>query len=417
MRKRGRWAFGIALAATTAWVTVVNAGISDLIFGSGFEPFAQLLSANEGQSGDEFGRSVALDGTTLVIGARGDDELGDQAGAAYVFVRQPDQTWRQMEKLTASDGKAGDRFGRAVDISGDTLIVAAGDPLRAGNLGAAYVFEREPTGEWIERTSVQATDTMSSGFFGISVSIDGAVFVVGDNAVDDMRGAVCVFERSAQGAWNHVDTLVGSNSATDDGFGATLDIREDRLLVGAASFVGDANAAYIFERQSNGQWIEETVLSPPGSASDIGFGQAVALGDDFVAVGAPGDSEQGNAAGATYVYTMDSPGNWTFDSAIRGNDIADLSEFGLAVAADRNRMLIGAERDTFVNDFSGAVYVFDRQANGTWLQRAKRTLPMADSGDAFGQALSLDGSLGLAGASRDEVVSGAVDAGTALIFN
>src|SRR5262245_52455304 len=102
-------------------------------------PLAQLanLFAGDGAADDEFGRSVAVSGDTLVVGATGDDiGANNNQGSAYVFVRSGG-VWSFQQKLTANDGAAGDGFGRSVAISGDTVAISS----FSGN-GAAYVFVR-----------------------------------------------------------------------------------------------------------------------------------------------------------------------------------------------------------------------------------------------------------------------------------
>ena len=89
----------------------------------------EKLTAGDAAAGDFFGIHVAISGDTMVVGASGDDdETGPNRinfiGSAYVFVRSG-TTWTQQAKLTASDGAAGDFFGRGVAVSGNTIVVGA----------------------------------------------------------------------------------------------------------------------------------------------------------------------------------------------------------------------------------------------------------------------------------------------------
>src|SRR6266508_3861618 len=92
------------------------------------------LTASDGRALDRFGVSVAVSGDTAVVGAWGDEPpAGDQNGSAYVFARSG-TTWSQQTKLTASDGAAYDYFGYFVDVRGDTAVVGAhGDDSNAGS--------------------------------------------------------------------------------------------------------------------------------------------------------------------------------------------------------------------------------------------------------------------------------------------
>ena len=99
------------------------------------------LTADDAAADDDFGRSVAIDGDTVVIGARYDDDGGSWSGAAYVF-RTTDggATYDEVAKLTASDAAEGDRFGWSVAIDGGTIVVGTYDDDAGLTSGSAYVF-------------------------------------------------------------------------------------------------------------------------------------------------------------------------------------------------------------------------------------------------------------------------------------
>ena len=144
------------------------------------------LTADDAAVGDQFGTGVAISGKTGVIAAPGDDDKGTDAGAAYVFVCDPDGVWSQQQKLTASDGRADDIFSYfAVAIEGNTIVVGArrqdlsSPPVPNDNSGAAYVFTRNGT-TWTQQTKLSA-----GGFyrapgdeFGTSVGISGNTVIV-----------------------------------------------------------------------------------------------------------------------------------------------------------------------------------------------------------------------------------------------
>ena len=96
---------------------------------SGWTQVEPKLTAGDGAASDEFGHSVSIDGDTVVIGARYDDDKGSNSGSAYVFTRDMPSDlasgWTQVAKLTAGDGAAGDEFGWSVSIDGDTVVVGA----------------------------------------------------------------------------------------------------------------------------------------------------------------------------------------------------------------------------------------------------------------------------------------------------
>ena len=130
----------------------------------------QKLTASDGQPGDEFGISVSLDGDNLLIGASDDDDNGSDSGSAYVFVRNG-TTWTQQQKLTASDGAFDDFFGFSVSVSGDTALVGAWqDDDNGSNSGSAYVFLRIGT-TWSQQQKLTDSDGPDEDRFGYAVSI------------------------------------------------------------------------------------------------------------------------------------------------------------------------------------------------------------------------------------------------------
>ena len=146
---------------------------------------AKLL-ASDAESGDLFGRSVALSGGTAVVGAKQNDAGGHNAGAAYVFVRNGTE-WSEQVKLTASDAGFGGSFGSAVTALGNTAVV--GSP---GSRQTAYVFVRSGT-DWSEQARLTASDAAANDAFGYSVAFSGGTVVVGAAQDDQQSGSAYVF--------------------------------------------------------------------------------------------------------------------------------------------------------------------------------------------------------------------------------
>ena len=164
--------------------------------GSGWTQVAKL-TASDGGPGDFFGFSVSIQGTTAIIGATWDGDLGEHSGSAYVF-EETGSGWTQVAKLTASDGAAYEVFGGSVSLSGSTVIVGACDgDFRGEGPGAAYVFEDNGS-DWVQVAKLTAADNGEVDvLFGISVSINGTTAVVGADRDDD-HGAVRVRRMSTR---------------------------------------------------------------------------------------------------------------------------------------------------------------------------------------------------------------------------
>jgi hypothetical protein len=155
------------------------------------------LTAADGAADDEFGFWVAVSGDTVVVGAYFDDVAYKDQGSAYVFTRSGG-TWTEQARLIAADGAEGDLFGRSVAVSGDTIVVGAQYDEIGGNFhqGSASLFTRAG-GIWTEKAKLTAADGNASDLFGVSVGVSGNVAIVGANTADvgvmPSQGAAYVF--------------------------------------------------------------------------------------------------------------------------------------------------------------------------------------------------------------------------------
>jgi C1A family cysteine protease len=266
------------------------------------------LSADDGAENDYFGYAVSVSGNALIAGAYRDDDKGGESGSAYIF-RYDGATWIQEAKLSASDGAAGDNFGRAVSISGDyALIGALHDSDKGNHSGAAYIFSRSGTG-WIQQAKLVPADLSSNDFFGFAVSLSIPYAAVSSVADDDRgynSGSVYIFRRASDGRWIQETKLGASDGSANRFFGRSVSLSgpdSNRWLgVGADG----ADAAYLFKSE-NGVWVEQTTFRDWDSASGNGFGWSLSVSaqntDVCLIAGAYKNSDQGKASGAAYIYS------------------------------------------------------------------------------------------------------------------
>ena len=248
------------------------------------------LTASDGAPGDIFGVSVAISGSTAVVGA---SFKNSNTGAAYVFVRSG-AVWSQQAKLTAADGSSFDRFGTSVAISGPTAVVGAFGQF--SNTGAAYVFVRSGTA-WHQQARLTAADPAKDSVFGISVAVSGPTVVVGANHLAGSgTGAAYVFVRSGP-AWSQQAKLTAPGPATIDLFGTSVAILGSAAVVGAPGQTSPG-AAYVFAR-SGTAWHRQAKLTASDGASRDFFGGSVAISRSTAVAGADGNNA---ATGAAYVY-------------------------------------------------------------------------------------------------------------------
>ncbi len=319
-------------------------------------PVARLTSPS-GSPDDFFGRAVALDGATLLVGAPGDSATAAYAGAAYVFERG-DSTWTLTAKLVAPDGVADDSLGRAVAINGDTVLVGAPGVDGAGlDRGAVYVFERSD-GVWDHTATLTALDGADYDMLGFSVAIAGDTAVIGAIYANVTRGGACVFERNA-GVWTQGVLLAAPDGIPDDRFGYAVDIAGDTAVVAAyRQGIGVGRTmAYVYQR-GGGAWGAGTRLGTWSRTS----GAAVAVEGQTILVGRDGGNLPTDS-GLAYVFQPVGE-LWRPVNQLAAWDGTSGQRLGAAVALDGGRALLGAPLHFEPPTGVGAAYLFSLGGDG-----------------------------------------------------
>jgi uncharacterized delta-60 repeat protein len=303
---------------------------------------------------DDFGRAVALDGDTAIVGARHwEGAVGDNLGAAYVCERNlggPGR-WGERTKLTAANGQDGEDLGTTVAIAGDIAVIGApGNDALGDAAGAAYVFQRDlgGTNAWGLRIKLVADDGAFHDYFGTAVAVSGNTAMVGAPGVNGGgvdRGTTYVFERNSPDAdgWGQKKTL--ASTVDSAGYGVSVALDADIAVVGASNA---ARAAYVYQRNvgGNDNWGGGDKLTGTSAASDA-FGSSVAVSGTTPFVGAPSDGELGTNAGAAYAFSVAAPGMLDGAFSGDGHDAASYSPYGaeayaVVVEPDNDAVVVGA---------------------------------------------------------------------------
>jgi hypothetical protein len=433
------------------------------------DPLAQnaYLKASNTGAGDGFGIAVAVSGDTVVVGALFEassssginstpNDAAPEAGAAYVFVRAG-ASWSQQAYLKASNAAAGDQFGNAVAVSGDTIVVGAlfeasstsginSTPNDAATrAGAAYVFVRSGT-SWSQQAYLKARNAGAGDFFGNAVAVSGDTVVVGapneassstginstPNESASLAGAAYVFVRSGT-SWFQQAYLKARNTGAGDYFGIAVTVSGSTIVVGApgeASSTGlnpanndapGAGAAYVFVR-AGASWFQQAYLKAGNAGQSDQFGHAVAASGDTVVVGANWEASSSTginstpnndalAAGAAYVFVR-SGTSWSQQAYLKANNAAAGDYFGTSVAVSGDTVVIGAYWEdssssgihSIPNEsasFAGAAYVFAR-SGASWSQQAYLKAGNAAADDRFGTSVAVSGDTVVVGAYLED---------------
>ncbi len=307
----------------------------------------QKLTAADAAAGDEFGNSIAISGDRIVIGASRNDDacpstINCDSGSAYVFVRQGG-VWTQQQKLTAADAAVSDLFGASVAISGDTIVVGASGDDDAGNQsGSAYVFVRDG-GAWTEQQKLVAVDGKAGDLFGEPIAISGDTIVGGASGDDNAcpgdpncdSGAAHVFVRDGD-AWIELPKLIAMEASAGDGFGFPVALGGERVVAGS---MGDddrgsnSGAAYIFRLDAN------CAVDPLHARQPLGGEYAVAAtvfssGQPASGISVDLDVISGPNTGLTRTGITDSSGQVNF--SYRGNNMPGVDTIEISGSVEGN---------------------------------------------------------------------------------
>jgi hypothetical protein len=364
----------------------------------------QEFSAPDGELGDLFGYRLARAGDVLVVAATSDDDLGIDAGSAFVYERGA-SGWQLAKKLLASDGTAGDGFAYSLAIDGATAIVGA--PQHGGR-GQVYVFARDQggAGNWGELGRFTPATVAAGAQFGFSLAVAGDHLAVGAPYTGLARpGSVYLYRHDPASAsgWTLERELTSVLPSTGFSFGHALAFDGERLAVSGATVARlpypPSFVVHLIERNAGGpdRWSEVRRISSSLAQPDL-FGYRVALAGNTLAVAAPTETSLAlGAIGALYVFERErgGPDNWGESVRIEGPESALFTPEQVVLAGDW--LVAGSPSSTN----AGGVFVYSRNVgleSGFGFVTEIQDLPL-EPGSAFGQALAVEGDELLVGAS------------------
>jgi len=332
--------------------------------GSTWSETAKLTAAN-GLPDDYFGHAVAIDGTYAAISALYDDQLGNEAGAVYIFFFDG-SNWTQQNKLIAGDGEAGDRFGASVDLWGKYLIVGAtGDDDMASFAGAAYIYARSGT-SWILQEKIYAESPMENASFGASVAIYDQFASVGSPTQDIKKGEAYMYKRSGT-SWSYNDkTFYGASE--NDWTGKSVAIWQDKWAIGVPYGTGlntlNSGLGLVFDYNGS-NWSSFDWARATDGWDYYSLGYDVDIIGDYLIMGSPGEDEMMVHGGGALIFKYNR-GEYDLLCKLYSNDMEPDDWFGNAVAISNDFAMVGCTWDDNVNGLrAGAVYFFQNYTTGT----------------------------------------------------
>ena len=324
-----------------------------------WEETAVLASASV-EVGDGFGMSLAVDGNTLLVGA---PKTRGGRGAAYVFMRVgPDAPWQEVTILRSAARREGDEFGAAVAIYGEFALV--GSPGRMRDTGAVIVF-RLLGGAWTEVATVEGSGVSLGERFGSALAVDANRLLVGapgpfpgllgGDSSPPRAGSAYVF--GLEGG-QFVESARLTSGETGPGlFGNAVVLSGDEAFFGAPLGNQISGVVHHFVIDGSGEWIQGARITAATSSPGSGFGMSISYAAGDLWVGAP-------LGGGAYVFQRSDDGEWQEVEIL--TTAAANSFMGLSVAASEDMAIVGAPGADF---FEGVGSIFRKDGStGDWTE-------------------------------------------------
>lgn len=393
----------VALDGSNAFIGKPGNGAGQvLVFTKQANGWNLTVRLNGAKAGDRFGSSVAADGSALVVGAaKADTAAGVDAGSAQVFRKSEDQ-WLPESILNHTGAVAGDGFGQSVAIEGNRILVGA--PQASNTFGNASVYEKSGS-TWIQKSVLAPYYSTPSGMSGWSVALSGDIALAGAYNSDSFphwyAGIVHEYKRNG-GSWEFSSVISSGDGRSNQMFGTTVDIDGNRVAIGMEKDVSpygeDSGSVYLFTNVE-GQWELEDILVDTDPNVVEQFGHSVDLQGDRLIVGTPDDVKMSTESWDISLYRYGSvtcfrrdPTGWTKEAKLRPAVPVRDDKFGNSISLDGDSLLVGAPMSSGPQippqTYSGAGYIFSR-VSGTWAQQAMLTR------SEFPMSLRLGGSVAL----------------------
>jgi hypothetical protein len=371
--------FGVSLAVDGQWAIigahradgpVVNSGLAYMFrrASSGLWLLHQTIAAPDAETGDSFGIRADIEGNLLVIGAVGDDDVADNAGAIYVYIKDEiSNAWRMQQKVVSPAAIASAQFGTAVAVSGTSVAVSASrEASNSPTTGTAYIVEPDASGVWAAAHTFTSPFGEPNDGFAASLDLDGDWLIVGAPYAggdiisgDDWVGAVCLYQRSAF-RWRFHSIL--QPPKTDRGFGSSVNASGSRLAIGTLSATppgSNWSLATSFQVRDvlTNVWVETNRYVAPMGAFGIPTGRWTDLHQDTFVTG--GNWPWHDNFGVARVLQPNPEEQWLTISTVFPPDgklhYHGTWGFGRRVATDGETMLVGDLGDAP----GGIVYVYE----------------------------------------------------------
>lgn len=354
-----------------------------------------------------FGQAVAISGSMVAVGSGA--TVGGLPYAGRVDVFDLASATPKVPVFSFENPSPGERdqFGHSLAMDGDRLVVGAWlDDTGATDSGVAYVYDLGSATPLVPEFTISNPSPADGDCFGVAVALDGDRLVVSaylDDSGTEDSGRAYVFDLASPNPALSPVVLSRPGAAVNDGFGSSLAISGDKVVVGietADATLANSGSAIVYDLSSPTPATPLAILQNPAPSAACYFGTSVSISGDTVAVGSYRDSSVAGNGGACHVYDLAGASPESPVHSLKKQSPLSGDLFGNAVAVSGTRVLVGASHDDTGDDEAGNTYLFDISSPTPLVPLASFSNPVTGSADRFGTAVAIHG---------DRVVIGSPD--------
>lgn len=310
--------------------------------------FSQKIVPEDGHEMAEFGGAVKLGNNTLVISAgRADIDETERTGALYIYKLGSDHLWQFSQKIIASDYSPNAMLAvNQTSLDFDNSIIVAGAPGENNWSGSVYIFENNGA-SWIETQKITSPESEEFSNFGIGISVSNNQLIIGESGSNNGKGKAFIYEKNSENEWVYTQTISASVSHNNSYFGNSVSMDGNQVVVGAYAEGNPGTnyaSAFIFEKQ-DGIWVETNRLIGNESTEDSFYGWMTKLVGTNLWIASP--HVWGSESGKIYYYQKNDAGTWVESQIIQSNEDMMEDAFGWGFDYWNGELIVSAPRDDF----------------------------------------------------------------------
>lgn len=304
--------------------------------------------------------SISGSGTFILLGVPGSDS---QTGSVYVLQRtSPTAGWNRLPVLIPEDAVKGDMFGSKMALYDYGAVISSpGKKIADNNMGCAYIYGYKD-GSWIPFQTLKASQAIANIVFGFSLDLYQRTIVVGaynQKNATETEGGCYVFEyNETSQKYEEVQVLTAPDAESASGFGYAVSVYGNWMAVSSVNNNSqNSGKVMLYLRDKDNKWNYQLTLIAPNEIPGNKFGQSVSLYNDLLVVSAMPLEPNELSPECIHVYHLEQ-NIWVYKQKIINNN--ETTRFGVALQLHNKELIVGAESDVDGSIRTGSMSIYEQ---------------------------------------------------------